>query len=213
MARKCEQCGGDLTGTQQKKFCGHACWYESRKWDKVGVCEGCGKTFLKKQRVQKCCSLKCANQRKRADKTQSCEHCKKEFERPHGKVRKYCSRSCAMFARTNTTGKSNGALPQGSQRTHMAGYIQVKVGKGWIMQHRLVMKQVLGRPLLPTERVHHKNGDRQDNRPENLELWTGVGMAKKDPHGVRVVDKVLDLMSTLKQDELVRVAEKLKELL
>lgn len=47
MARKCEQCGGDLTGTQQKKFCGHACWYESRKWGKVGVCEGCGKTFLK----------------------------------------------------------------------------------------------------------------------------------------------------------------------
>ena len=75
------------------------------------------------------------------------------------------------------------------------------------------MEQAIGRPLKPTERVHHKNGDRQDNRPENLELWTGVGMAKKDPHGVRVVDKVLDLMSTLKQDELVRVAEKLKELL
>ena len=79
------------------------------------------------------------------------------------------------------------------------------------MQHRLVMEQVIGRPLLPHERVHHKNGDRKDNRPENLELWTGVGNSKKDPHGIRVVDKVIDLLSALSADELVIVAERIKQ--
>ena len=38
--------------------------------------------------------------------------------------------------------------------------------------HRLVMQEVLGRPLRPTEHVHHVDGNRQNNQPANLRLMT-----------------------------------------
>jgi hypothetical protein len=76
-------------------------------------------------------------------------------------------------------------------RVHIEqGYVRIKTpghprgGKyGWVLEHIVVMEGELQRELLPGENVHHINGIRDDNRPENLELWV-----QAQPPGQRAAD-------------------------
>lgn len=75
------------------------------------------------------------------------------------------------------------------------GYRRIKINGKDVYEHRLVMEEILGRPLLRQEEVHHKNGIKSDNSPGNLELWVSW-------KGQRV-DDLLDFVTTHYFDALV----------
>lgn len=105
----------------------------------------------------------------------------------------------AHYLRVLATGDPQADVPvqKRSGRTgrhHNAhGYVRVPAppghpnafGDGLILEHRLVMANELGRPLESDEQVHHRNGVRDDNRPENLELWV-----RGHPTSQRATDQV-----------------------
>ena len=131
-----------------------------------------------------------------------CAHCGNAFEPrkfnrrghstgiQHNQI--YCSGSCRNLARNGT--KQPGHLDQ-------HGYRYISMGSreaGKRYEHHLVMEKILGRSLLPGETVHHKNGDRADNRPANLELWSGRhcwGQRDHELHSTTASDLVVGALA------------------
>lgn len=176
------------------------------------TCKECGKSFSMMQsyvtayrkkfnRDPLYCSMTCsyAGIRKDADarNTFTCKQCGKTENRRRnasGKIyrnQKYCSQECKV---ANQMARATQRFETGEYRKHIKrnGYVWIVVPqlsrtgtRRFIMEHRYVMAQHLGRELYKEETVHHRDGNRQNNSLDNLELFS----SRHGP-GQRVIDKV-----------------------
>lgn len=113
--------------------------------------------------------------------------CKVEDCESFAKSRDLCSKHYSRWIRNGTTdlaSRPDDEIVSRSKNDH--GYIVLRLGNGSrVREHRWLMEKFIGRKLLGHETVHHINGVRDDNRLENLELWSS-----SQPPGQRVEDKV-----------------------
>ena len=185
----CVWCGNELKGRQTRFCCSLCCqkWKAKHNWrrdlDRLRSdkpCLGCGETY-KGTKDQQFCSHKCADSHRKREwnKTGTCLQCGEVFDiSPHHAKQVFCSRKCGSDNR-----KIFLDIPsciEGADRSlTQSGYVLLYAPmhkrantRGYVYEHKVTAEQMIGRPLLENEVVHHKNRVRWDNRKENLEVMT-----------------------------------------
>jgi hypothetical protein len=140
------------------------------------------------------CICKTCNQNKWVRKSYvlnfECRNCKSRNTINDKKMNSYihledCKCQRCKIGKGCLKGKNN-HMWKGGKKTTKSGYVYVYlendskfismcakgIGTNYVAEHRLVMANKINRVLLKNETVHHINGIRDDNRIENLELWS-----------------------------------------
>lgn len=120
--------------------------------------------------------------------------CGKECFVGTGTLRSNKQKSCGCFS-GNRVGNGRVGHDLKTKDGYILKYLPSHPARkrNYVFEHRIVMESVIGRYLLKEETVHHKNGVKDDNRPENLELW-----ASNHSSGQRVSDMIEHAINILK---------------
>ena len=102
-----------------------------------------------------------------------CPVCGEDIIKPTGEGNRLtaCSQSCAETTKEKKAYKPF-IVVNGYKYIYKPNHPNAIKGGRYVAEHRLVLEDKIGRLLTNDEVAHHKNGDKQDNRPENLELMT-----------------------------------------
>lgn len=174
-----------LASHRNKRLVAEGRWKRpnKRKTGSESPCETCGvpvygKLSDRAQGHRRFCSRKCASASfKKTPVFKVCPQCAVQFERkPSQSGRQYCSQGCYVASKTIKSTyldrKHNGRPVKRDKH----GYLWLwepdhpKAHCGCVSEHRWVVEQILGRYLERHEHVHHINENKEDNRPENLQV-------------------------------------------
>ena len=159
-------------------------------------CIRCHTEFKMKHLTQKYCSKKCYNlcksnrflKKYKGDYFKKhevvCRICKRRFK-TRLKNTKHCSPKCTGISMRKYLDIPDCLENSNRKLDKNIGYVRVYVPMhpeannwGYVYEHRVIVEKLLGRRLEKNEVVHHKNGLRWDNRPENLEVMDKLEHSK-----------------------------------